>query len=134
MTRTFAILVLLVISRTTVQAQSAPVRSVPPSELPGSATWYAFTAEHLDRGTSLRLGAHPVDLTLRNGWRCEVRPGLASDARIVTCVRGEDRFSFSVACDAQRPKDHVQVRLSSGDPAVQDVIEVGCEIPSASGR
>lgn len=102
------------------------------AQVSGGIEWWAITSELADRDEEISLSSDPLTLNLRNGWSCEVRIVLSNQARELRCTKGSETVSASAQCDANRPRDHVQLRFSSesvtGPVDETEFIEVGCRI------
>ncbi len=100
--------------------------------------WYFLNTEmnessllEQNKGASLNIDDESHTLNLRNGWSCDV--GSASkqlplyEARRTKCTKDSESIEFSVQCERNRAKDHVQITFRSIEKGL-DFIEVGCEL------
>lgn len=109
-----------------LSALSFSVSALSQESSDSSSKWYVATSASLDSGTSPSLRLFSENVALRSGWSCSIRPGMVADSRLVRCVKASDVLEFSVQCDANRPRDHLQVRLRNERDQTHDFIEVGC--------
>ena len=115
----FAALTLL----TVVQAERPPAVDV---------TWHAEYQQIARRDQSLELGDSAHDLSLENGWRCAIsatsKQSLDNESRITSCAKGTEILEFTVQCEPNRPRDHVQLRFKDASGKILDFIEVRCAL------
>ncbi len=88
-------------------------------------SWYATTSATANKASP--IGTEAVSVRLADGRACSIATVGEFGGRQVVCDRGAEKIQFSVQCDANRAKDHVQVRFTSQDGKLIDFIEVGCE-------
>jgi hypothetical protein len=111
---------------------------------PTHASTFDWALSQLSHGKSSALLTDlAVTVEVKPGWSCQVSAPSGNggyEARTTTCAKGAERLRFVVQCDADRPKDHVQIQF--GGPPVEDYIEVSahrsgylcCLTPRSSGR
>ena len=93
--------------------------------------WYIVNMELNEKRTSLHIGDESHKLHLTNGWSCDIGPTSkqlpAYETRQTKCTKDSESIEFSVQCDRNQAKDHVQIRFRSIEKGI-DFIEVGCEL------
>jgi hypothetical protein len=92
-----------------------------------------WTVTHEGIGESvLVLGPGSQTVLVPGDWRCtisEVSDQLpAYQARQTLCTSGDRTVEFSVQCEADRPKDNVQLRFRDAHDELVGYIDVGCKL------
>jgi hypothetical protein len=95
--------------------------------------WWAVSNKALDRrDEAMLLNDLPFTAKLQGGWSCLVGPthrgSPLRESRVTQCSKGTESMEFSVQCEEQHPKDHVQLRFRAPSGESTDSIEVACEI------
>ncbi len=112
---------------------SAAFISLVPAASHGEAEYVDWHVSYEELGiNSLMIGDEPQLVKLNNGWSCSIGKTSkhlpAYEARSTSCKKGDEVFDFSVQCEGNRPKDHVQIRFSNPDSGFTDFINVSCEL------